>query len=209
MARGLTMKNMLDKKHKTFAFTGIWLDVIGAPTTAGFWIIYGPEKNFKTSFALMLANYLRTFERSFYISAEEGTDKEFVDACCRMGLNEKSKNILFSEYEPLEQLSIRLKKPKAPKVVFIDNATVYVDELSYGGLMKLKKDNPDVLFILIAHEDRNKPYTAPAVLCKKLAKIIFHVQGAAVFVEGRCPGGKLIVNLEKAQLYHGTENLKH
>ncbi|MBY0244978.1 MAG: DNA repair protein RadA [Sphingobacteriaceae bacterium] len=204
MARAMTMKNMLDIKHELFVFDGIWAETIGQPTKNGFWIIYGPEKNFKTAFALMMANYLRQHERTIYVSAEEGSDVDFVKACQRMGLDEKSKNILFTEYEPLEELTTRLNKQKAPRIVFIDNATVYKDELERGGLMKLKKDNPNVLFILIAHEERNLPYTAPAVLCRKLAKRIFHVKGAAVEVSGRCPGGTIVVNEEKAALYHGS-----
>lgn len=203
------MKNLLDKTHKTFNLDGIWLDVLGNATTTGFWIIYGSEKNGKSTFALMLADYLRALAKVLYISAEEGTDKEFVDAVVRAGLVYNSNNILFIDYESLEDLTLRLGKPKAPKVVFLDNATIYQDELGYGGLLKLRKDNPGVLFILIAHEERGKPYTAPAALCRKLAKIIFHVKGSAVTVSGRCPGGILIIDEKRAALYHGQAILEN
>jgi hypothetical protein len=190
-------------KHSYFEFEGYWEAVLGQPEKNGAWLIYGAEKNGKTWFALMLANYLSGFKRVLYISAEEGKGKAFVDSCIRAKIEPNNRSILFTEYETIEELNARLKSRNAPAIVVMDNLTMYSDELKNGGFRSLLNENPNVLFIFLAHEERGAPYTATAKLCKKLSKIIFHVQGLVSNVSGRCPGGRLIIDEQKAALYHG------
>jgi hypothetical protein len=71
--------------------------------------------------------------------------------------------------------------------------------------MDLLNEHPKKLFIFLAHEQNGNPHTAAAVLCKMLAKIIIRVEGLACHVSGRCPGGTLIIDEEKALIYHGTQ----
>ncbi len=201
--RATAISNLYDTKHEVFELTGAWKSVLGDPSKSGAWLIYGAEKNGKTWLALMLANYLSSFTKVHYISGEEGKDKAFVDSCVRAGIKPNNRSLLITDYEPIEDLNARLKSRVAPKVVFIDNLTIYADELTSSLFRKLLTDHPKTLFIFLAHEDRGAPYTAVAKLCKKLAKIIFYVQGLIGIVSGRCPGGKLIINDEQAALYHG------
>lgn len=203
MTRALTVKNLYDKTFKTFSFTGIWHEVFGMPTTSGIWLIYGREKNGKTWGTLLLSAYLSQFEKVLYISAEEGTDMEFTAALKRAKINSNNTNINFIEYEPIEDLYIRLKKRRAPKIVVIDNLTIYNEELKASGVKKLKQAFPNTLFICVAHEERNKPYTAAANMASKLAKVIIRVQGLLLIVGGRVPGGTLKIDEEKASLFHG------
>ena len=204
----LTIKNIYDKKFRTFSFDGVWKDTIGEPEQAGFWLIYGAEKNGKTWFSIKLADYLSKFARTAYVSAEEGLSKAFVEACERAGL-EPNSNLKFMEYTSIEELDAKLEKRKSPKVLVLDNITMYVDELKNGVLRKLHHKYRDTkLFIFVAHEEKNEPYTATAKLAKKLAKVIIRVEGLACFISGRCPGGTLMIDEEKAMLYHGT-NIKN
>lgn len=208
MSRMLTIKNIYDKKFRTFSFDGVWKDTIGEPEQAGFWLIYGAEKNGKTWFSIKLADYLSKFARTAYVSAEEGLSKAFVEACERAGL-EPNSNLKFMEYTSIEELDAKLEKRKSPKVLVLDNITMYVDELKNGVLRKLHHKYRDTkLFIFVAHEEKNEPYTATAKLAKKLAKVIIRVEGLACFISGRCPGGTLMIDEEKAMLYHGT-NIKN
>lgn len=205
MKRPLNIRTAYSKKFETFSFTGIWKQVFGNPTRNGVWIVYGAEKNGKSWFALKLADYISTFGSTLYISAEEGLEKEFIDAMKRANLEPDNDSLKFVEYTSLEEVSERLEKREAPKTVIFDNVTVYKDELSYGGFQKFWRQHPNTLLIFIAHEERNEPYTATAKMIKRLSKIIVRVQGLACFVSGRCPGGSLMIDEEKAQLYHGTE----
>lgn len=208
--KGVYIKSLyeLKDKIKRFDFSGVFSIVMGQPTTTGIWIIYGNEKNGKTWFALKLADYLSQFSNVLYVSAEEGTDGEFIDACERAKIPFDNRKLKFYEYTEIEVLDEMISKRRAPKVVFIDNVTIYQDELKNGVLRKFVQKHSDKLFVFLAHEDRKEPAGATAKLIKKLAKIIVRVQGLACFVSGRCPGGVLTINEEKAQLYHGTENVK-
>lgn len=203
--RALSVKNIYDKKFKTFEFDGVWKDTMGMPETNGFWLIYGQEKNGKSWFAIKLAEYLSQFQKTLYVSAEEGVGKTFVDACARAKVCHTSK-LKFLEYVPIEDLNEKIAQKRAAKIVLIDNITIYADELKNGTLRQMHHQYKDThLFIFIAHEEKNEPYTATAKLAKRLAKIIVRVEGLACFVSGRCPGGTLTIDEERAQLYHGTE----
>lgn len=202
LPRAKSVKNLYDQKHETFAFDGVWADVFGEPETNGLWLIYGAEKNGKTWFALKLAKYLSEFVKTIYVSAEEGSSKEFVDACWRAGIDHKDR-INFFDYVELPVIEQKLKQKHAPKVVLIDNVTMYSDELKGGVPKRLVKEHPKTLFVWVAHEERKEPYTAQAKLIKKLAKAVIQVKGTRCFVGGRVPGGDLDINWEKATLYHG------
>lgn len=207
--RPLNIRTVFSKKFQTFGFSGIWKEVFGDPEKGGVWIVYGLEKHGKTWFSLMLADYLSQFEETWYISAEEGLNKDFVAAMNRANLDESNEMLKFWDYTPLDQVAERLEKRNPPRIVFFDNVTVYKDELSYGGFTDLKNKFPNTDFIFIAHEDRNEPYTATAKMIKRFAKIIVRIEGLACFVSGRCPGGILAIDEEKAVLYHGSEIIEN
>lgn len=205
--KGKYINQLRTKKFKTFGFKGVFEKVFGNPETNGIWLIYGAEKNGKTWFSLKLAEFLSQFAKTLYVSAEEGMGKDFVDATIRANIEPNNKKLLFYEYTEITVLDDILSKRQAPNVIFLDNTTIYNDELKNGVLKELKQKHSTKLFVIIAHEERGEPYTASAKLAKKLASIIVNVKGLACFVSGRCPGGTLTIDEEKAQLYHGNEIL--
>lgn len=210
MARSLNIRNLYDKVFDFFPFVGLWLKAMGMPETCGAWLLFGLDKNGKTWFALLLAAYLSTFTKVLYISAEEGVAMDFVAACKRAKLEPSNKKLLFREYMSIEDLRAFLRKRKSPRVVFIDNVTMYTDELRATVIKDMLKEHKNVLFVFMAHEEKGLPSTAAAKLVRKLAKIILHVKGLTAFISGRCPGGTLTVDEEKAALYWGmpeTETL--
>ncbi len=203
--RALSVSNIYSKKHTTFPFEGIYKEVFGEPSTNGIWLIYGKEKNGKTWGTLLLADYIsKMTNKVHYISAEEGVDLDFKRALKRAKIDVKNKRLQFTEYETISDLYVRLKKQRAPKVVVLDNLTIYNDELKASGIKRLLQDFPNTLFICVAHEERNKPYTASATMASKLAKVLIRVQGLQLKVFGRVPGGILNIDENKAILYHGA-----
>lgn len=206
MARSLTTRNLREKKFKTYAFGGVWLDTMGTPEVNNLIIVYGPEKNGKTWFALKFAEYMSSFEKVLYVSAEEGLKKTFVDTIKRIGIDTKNKSLHYLAYTPLDELDEKLSKRKAPKIVFIDNVTVFKDELKNGVLRKFLRKHTNKLFVFLAHQEdtTQEPYTATAKMIKKLADIIIRIEGLTCFISGRCPGGVLSIDKEKSALYHGT-----
>ena len=174
------------------------------PESNGVWIIVGGEKNGKTWWAVKLADYLSSKTKVLYISAEEGTGKDFIAVCQRAGI-EVNSSLQFDEYMPIDELKDKLKSRKSAKVIFLDNCTVYADELKSAAFRQLVRQYPDKLFVLVAHEEKKQPYTALAKLARKLAKIIMHVQGLRVTISGRCPGGVINIDENKSAIYWGTE----
>ncbi|MEA9414372.1 hypothetical protein [Flavobacterium sp. PL02] len=205
MARAISPKTLFEKKFDEFDFEGIWGDVFGKPEKGGVWIIYGAEKNGKTLFALKLAEFLTKYENVWYISAEEGTGKEFQANAQRAKIDPASRKIKFSEYTEIEVVKERLSKRQAPKIVLFDNMTIYNDELKNGAFRRFTSEFPNTTMIFLAHEEKKEPYTATAKLAKKLAKIYIRIEGLTAFVAGRCPGGIMAINEKTAMLYHGSD----
>ncbi len=203
MPRAMTPRNLYEKQFITFPMAGLWQQAMGEPERSGIWLIYGPEKNGKTWFALKLAEYLSQWERALYVSAEEGTSKAFVDACRRAGLPPHIKALHFLEYTPISELDEKLRGRKAPRVIFLDNLTIYADELPAQAFKALMLAHPDKLFVLIAHEEKGQPYTAVAKRARKMAGIIIQVKGLTAFISGRCSGGAITIDEAKAALYWG------
>jgi hypothetical protein len=204
--RSLSVSNLYEKTFKTFPFTGVYHRAMDSPETNGAWLIYGAEKNGKTWFALKLAEYLSQFEKTLYVSAEEGIGLGFVAAAKRAKVQTSNKQLQFLEYLPMLEVEQKLCRQRAPKIVFIDNLTIYSDELKGGELRRLLQKHDDKLFVFVAHEEKGEPYTACAKLCRKLAKIICRVEGLTAHVSGRCPGGKISIDEEKAALYWGADD---
>lgn len=203
--RALTVKNLYSKKYETYEFEGLFKAVFGNPSTNGIWIIYGKDKNGKTWGTLLLTDYLSQFSKVLYVSAEEGTDMEFQAAVKRAKIDPNNKNLQFEEFMELDEIKERLKKRNPPRIVVIDNLSMYKGKISSSDIAALKHEFKNTMFILLAHEERGQPYTAAAVMAMKLAKVIIRVQGLALLVGGRVPGGSVLIDEQKAVLYHGTE----
>lgn len=206
MARSKTTANLFQKKtakvvrilHEALA------KAIGDAEQKGCWIVYGSEKNGKTWFTLLLVKALAIFEPVNYISAEEGLDESFRMAVKRAGITTKER-IYWDEYMTIDEIIEKHKKQRSPDILVIDNLTIYQDEIKPSELKKTLIDAlSNKLIILIAHEERKEAYPALAKMAKKMAKVIFHVEGLKVFITSRfSKGGELIIDEEKSEIYWG------
>lgn len=206
--RRLSVSNLNAQRFKFMPFLGEWKRILGNRERKGCWIIYGNEKNGKTTFALRLANDLSKIEPVLYVSAEEGYGYSFTWAVNRAGIMDTNRNFHTLGYIPMDELREELKSNrKAEKIVFIDNLTVYKNELKDNAVFELMRDFPNTLFVFIAHaETDDDPATAAGVLAKKMANVIFHIKGKAAFVTARAgdgEGGRIDIDEEKAPLVHG------
>lgn len=201
----LSTKQAYSKAFKTFKLTEEWNKIFGDPERSGGWIIYAKDKHGKTTLALLIANLLSGHEKVLYMSAEEGISKNLIETSQRVGIKDGDKKIKWLGYTSYEELTVHLEKRTCPKVVIIDNWTVYNDEMTKKDVLDLQEKYKNKLFIFLAHEDRKEPDGAKAKLWKKLSQIIIRVEGLKAFVSGRCPGGTITINEEKSQIYWGTE----
>jgi predicted ATP-dependent serine protease len=208
MARSKTTSNLFQKKKNALVmFTHTVLQsVIGNAERKGCWIIYGCEKNGKTWFTLKLAKEIAKHERVAYISAEEGLDDSFTEAIRRAGIT-TSDDILWDEYLSVAEITRKFQKQRSANIIVIDNLTMYSDEMKPTEIKKKLMDAlPSKLIIFVAHEEKKEAYPAIARMAKKLAKVIFHVEGLKAFVTSRfSPGGEIVIDEEKSEIYHGID----
>lgn len=204
MSRALTIDNIIEKKHRLWQFDGVWLSVFGELEMYGLMLIYGIEKNGKTWVALLLTEMMSRHTKVLYISAEEGTRNSFKQSCIRAKMRRGNRNLLVREYMPIADIDEMLSKRKSPTVVLIDNLTIYTDEFKNGELQRFANRHPQKRIIVLSHEERGEPYPAVARLAKRLSDVYIRVVGLVGFVGGRCPGGNLVIDEQRAQLYHGS-----
>ncbi|MDR2009230.1 MAG: hypothetical protein LBQ22_01960 [Bacteroidales bacterium] len=211
MRRTLSVSNLYAKKFKTLQLSGgIFGDVLTGAPSAGSWLIYGKEKNGKTTLSLMLADYLSRTNKVLYLQIEEGLghtiQEPFIEAMKRVGISPSNRSLQILGDIELSELRERLLTRRSPDIIFIDNVTV-CDWLKNGGARKLMREFNKKIFIFIAHEDDNgDPFGATAKMIKKLSIPIFHVDGLRCLVSGRCvKGGNIVIDLHKSQLIHGNQ----
>lgn len=145
--RTLSIKNVFNKAYETLDVDGIWKDVLGEPEANGAWLIFGRDKNGKTWLAITLALYLSQRKKVLYISAEEGTGLAFKNTLVRVGAAAGDTNLHLLEYESWQEIDERLQRRRSPEIVFIDNLTIYQDELKKSTLTNFLARHPSKLFV--------------------------------------------------------------
>lgn len=209
LSRALTIGNLYAKKYTIMELDGMWRELLGEIEQTGCWLIFGKEKNGKTRVAMLLAKYLCSRYRVLYVSAEEGGSKNFTNNCKWAGVTPSDRKLMVLDYIKIDELKQRLAKRNAPEIVFIDNITTYQDELKYGGTMGLLKEFRKTIFVFIAHEEDDKPYTATAKMASRLATVIMRVKGLQCHISGRVPGGVINIDEKKAKLFHGELGIRN
>ena len=208
--RRLSVSNLNAQRFKYMPFLGEWKRILGEQERTGCWIIYGKEKNGKSTFALQLAKSLAKIEPVLYISAEEGTGSSYTKAVHRVGITERDRNFHSWPFVSINDLRQEMKENrKCERIIFIDNLTVYTD-IRAEDIIALVRDFPRTLFIFIAHEDdKGEPQGSPAVRAKQMAYAIFHVKGLAAFatIRGDGEGGRIDIDEETASLIHGDRTI--
>lgn len=201
--RAYSVRNVLDAKFETLPFDGEWKEAIGCPELTGSWIIYGPPKNGKTSFAMMLAKYMTNFGRVFYNSIEEGLSQSIQLAYRRVDMCEVSGKIIL-EKEPVPAMVERLKKNKSPRIIFLDS--IQFAELTFSEYKALKNTFPDKLFVYISHIEGKQPEGVTARRIWRDANVSIRVEGFRAFPVGRYGGGQYInISEERATEYWVNE----
>ena len=204
--RTLTVRNVFDSCNEPMPLDGVWAEAFGKQDFGGAWLIYGREKNGKTTFALMFARYLSQREPVLYISAEEtpGTSN-FQRSMVRAGITVADRNLRFLPYMSFDEITECLRKRRAPHIVFLVNLTKYRRKVRPDRLTDLLDEFPKTTFIFLGHEDPKdgEPLGALAFECKIFGAMIIRVEGLVAKIMGRGEAdGELIIDEEQASLYY-------
>ena len=123
------VRELLSMKFETLAFEGAWRDAFGTPERRGVWMVWGNTGNGKTSFVMQLCKELCRFGRVAYDSLEEGACLTMQNTLKRFNMQEVNRRFLLLDAEPLDQLSLRLKRQKAPDFRGDRQFPIYADDI--------------------------------------------------------------------------------
>ena len=205
MGQALSVSKVLSAKFHTLDIDGDWQAAIGQPELTGSWMIYGPPKNGKTTFAMMLAKYLSKYARVAYDSIEEGLSKTIQMAMERVNMKEVGGRVVLLDKEPFGELVKRLHRQKSPDVVIIDS--VQFMDLRFDEYKRLKTAFPDKLFVYVSHVSGRQPDGQVAKRIWRDANVFFRIRGYRAFPTSRYGGGAYIdVWPEEAEKFWALEN---
>ena len=190
MRRAYNVHQIRQFRPATLDFDGEWLASIGRPERTGSWLIWGKSANGKTRFALQLARYLCNFCRVAYDSLEEGLSLTMQRAIAEVGFSDgkAKRNFSLLDKEPIDELAERLRKEKAPKIVFIDS--LQYTGMTYTAYKALRDENPGKLLIFISHADGAEPKGNVANSVKFDANVKIYVEGYRAMPQSRYGGGQ-------------------
>lgn len=182
------MSNILNKKRNLLPFDGPWLDAIGKPELTGSWLIWGGSGSGKTTFTMQLCKYLTQFDRVLYNSLEEGDSESMKMAFLRTDMAAVQKRFLLLDKEPIEDLKVRLRKRKAPRIVV--NDSVQYSGLNYMQYKLLIDEFRNTLFVLISHADGKLPAGRSAGRIRFDAMVKIRVEGYRAYCVSRYRDGE-------------------
>lgn len=133
---------------------------------------------------MQLCKYLTNFGRVAYNSLEQGLSLSLQKAWERVGMEEAGSKIILLQKEGLKDIRERLTKKNAPNIVVIDSVNYWIG-FTMRDYTRLKDDNPNTLFVFIAHEDKGQPKGNMAKNIRYDADIKIRVEGYKAFATTR------------------------
>ncbi|MFK2465479.1 ATP-binding protein [Bacteroides fragilis] len=203
-AKGVT--EILSMKFETLPFEGAWYDAFGTPERRGVWMVWGNTGSGKTSFVMRLCKELCKYGRVVYNSLEEGVCLTTQNTLRRFGMGEVNRRFLLT-CEPLEQLSLRMKRQKSPDFVVIDS--FQYTQMTYPQYIKFKERHRNKLIIFISHACGQNPDGRSAKKVAYDASLKIYVEGMRALSKGRFIGPKGYFDIwpEEAARYYGEDVL--
>jgi len=194
--RALSVNDLLNYRPHCMAFEGTWYDSFGQPERTGSWIIWGNSGNGKTRFAVQLCKYLADLgERVAYNSVEEGASESLKIPFAAEGVAEAARKVLILDKEPVQDLIIRLDKPKSPDIIIIDS--LQYTGLSYAEYKHLRDSFRKKLFIFISHANGRNPAGRVAQAVRFDAFVKIWIEGYKAFPVSRYGGGEVYTIWDK------------
>ena len=200
MKRALSVRDILDKRYRTFPFEGKWREAFGEPERVGVWFIWGDSGNGKSSFVMQLCKELCKYDRVIFDSLEEGSCLTVQNSLRLHGMAEVSRRLAFVQ-EDMEALKARLRQHKSPGIVVVDS--FQYTRMTYRDYIALKETFPEKLFIFISHANGKNPRGDAAVGVMYDATLKIWVEGGVAFSKGRFKGstGEYVAYPELAGRY--------
>lgn len=201
--RAYSIDNVENKKFIELQLDNDFKALVGDAGSTGIWICWGPSGSGKTSFTMDLAKVLARSLKVAFDSLEMSISKALLNVMQAKNMREVKRNFLILDRESIEELSIRLRKKQAPKVVIIDS-------LQYADMTKAQYKAFKAefahkhLIVFISHAEGKDPAGAVAKFVRYDADVKIRVEGYKAFAVSRFGGGEpYVIWPEEAAKYHG------
>ena len=182
MKKAYSVRQVLDKRYKTYPFTGDWEAAFGHPETSGIWLIWGQSGNGKSSFVMQLCRELVKYDNVLYDSLEEGTGLTMAQSLSRHGMADAGSRLNLV-CETLEDLKTRLRQRKSARVVVIDSIQYF--GARFEEVHALKRLFPGKLFIFVSQAKGGVPAGSVAMRTTYEAGLKIMVEGFVAYSKGR------------------------
>ncbi len=176
LQRSIGVTDLTTKKFVHLDFDSHWLAMFNNPERGFKALIYGPEKNGKTTFTLKLAKYLTRFGKVIYDSHEQGNSKTMQAAFIAEKMEEVAGKLMLLHKEPFEHLMYRCSLPNSGKFIIRDS-------IDYCGMTEKEYKQfadtyPNKALILICWTDKDDitPLSPEARKIKKRVDITIHIK---------------------------------
>lgn len=203
ITKAYSVRDVLTKKFKGVELGDGFRDVIGTLELKGSWCIWGQSGSGKTTFLMMLCKAFSDAGMDvLYNSLEEGLSMSIQRAYQRTGIKTDDKVRLISEGVP--ELTERLNKAKAPKVVIIDS--LRYAQLDWQSYRKFCKDTENTLKIWVTHAKGKEPNGEFAQAVRYDSNVKIYTEGHRAFITSRYSQtgeGTFDIWSEKAIVYWG------
>jgi hypothetical protein len=174
---------LINLNTKTVQFDGRWYNLIGNPALNGSWIIWGQSSNGKSHFLLQLCKYLTNFGRAALVPLEEGIGESLKRAIIQENMDEVNGKLIIVDDPTIEDLIIRLKKKKSPRIIAIDS--LQYSGITYQQYKDINKMFPSKLFIWNSHADGRNPAGRIAQKIRYDASVKIHIEGYQATAQSR------------------------
>lgn len=183
LPKGLSPRDILQKKYDILPFEGAWQEALGNPERKGVWIVWGSSGSGKTSFGMQLAKELTKYGKVAYNSLEQGASLSVAKAVERNDMLHTARGSFILLQEDIATLSERLSRRKSPDFVIIDS--LQYTRLNYKSYLAFKEAHPSKLIIFISHAEGVNPRGETAVSVQYDAEMKIYCEGYRATCKGR------------------------
>ncbi len=174
-----------------------WKEHLGTPELNSSIFICGASGEGKTNYVMQLVKAIAPVQKVLYDSAEEGMRFGFREAMENNGMAAVAGKVQYCS-EGYNDLRLRLRRKRQPKVVVIDSAQYFFRGLNIKHYFDLLDEFNDTLFIFISHASGNEPKGKIADDIKFHSDIKILVKDyEAIIQTSRVGGGKSHIIWEK------------
>lgn len=210
MKKALTVANVVNQNVTTIKFSEHAVELyqaLGDPQDKGVWFIWGASGSGKSSLLLDIVKAFCKDLRAIHVELEEDLDTiDFIERLQLKNMQDVKNNYLVAAYN-YKELCLYLDKRESPKVVVINSATYFFENLEqyYAFVNKYKRRK---IIIITGMAKGNNPYTELEYKIMYDANKKIFVSGYLAACKGRTigpNGGTYIVWQEGYEKLRGSE----